>query len=166
MGTGCNIGDNVATQYLGQSTYYGNTSIIVQSYSNSKIINIAREQGYAGYRCNTINVYSAGTKNGMAYPGANEVLQDYAGQASHKCVVVSSYSSNVTSTSGEGFELQYRYNDPAYYSRNDTSNPQWVCNTVLTPMPVDDGIWVLLSFSGIAAVTMMYRAKKGVGLSL
>lgn len=146
-GKGCNIGDNVATNYLGQATYYGHTDVIVQVYSNTNIVNIARGQGYAGYRCGSINVYSGGTKNGAPYPGVNEVLHDYNNVSSNKCVVVSSYSPDITSTNGEGYELDYSYNNPAYYANSD---PNYPCNTPTNNVPLDQNMMYILLLSGIS----------------
>lgn len=140
-GKGCNIGDNVATIYLGEATYYGNSNIIVQVYSNSNIVNIAREQGYAGYRCGSINVYSPGTNSRGSYSGVNEVLHDYKDIPSNKCVAVTSYSSNITSATGEGFELDYSYNNPAYYSNSD---PNYPCNAPTNNLPLDQSIIFML----------------------
>jgi len=140
-GKGCNIGDNVATNYLGQATYYGHSDIIVQVYSNANIVNIARGQGWAGYRCGSINVYDALTKNNIYYPAVNEVIHDYKDIPSNRCVAVTSYSTDITSTSGEGFELDYSYNNPAYYSNND---PNYPCNTPPNNLPVDQDIMFML----------------------
>ncbi|QNN43046.1 hypothetical protein [Pedobacter roseus] len=140
-GKGCNIGDNVATIYLGQSTYYGNSNVIVQVYSNANIVNIARGQGWAGYRCGSINVYDALTKNNVSYPAVNEVIRDYKDIPANRCVAVTSYSADITSATGEGFELDYSYNNPAYYSNSD---PNYPCNAPTNNLPLDQSIIFML----------------------
>ena len=139
-GTGCHIGNEVAANYLGTATYYGNTNVIVKVYRDNFKIPIITGNGYAGYKCGYINVYSAGVRNGgtQPHPGAQEIVNNYSGNASRKCVVVSAYTPNVTSASGEGFEVDYKYNDPAFANYRDTSFP---CPTTPTvPVPLDDYI--------------------------
>jgi hypothetical protein len=164
-GRGCNLGNRVAIQYLGMATYNGHADQKVYVYSASPptIIGIVFGQGYSGYRCGYINIYNAGTRYNSAtqqnvpYQAAKEITADYSGDNSHRCATAFSFSPNFISNQGgsEGYEADYRYNDPAYYADSD---PNFPCNAPMSNLPIDDYTWILVSFIGIfGAISIRYK---------
>ncbi|WP_412467671.1 hypothetical protein [Pedobacter sp. KLB.chiD] len=150
-GRGCSLGNSVATQFLGTATYNGdpNQSIRVYSSNSSTIVPIINGNGYAGYRCGYINIYSAGTRyvaasnSNVHYNAAQEITATYSG----RCGTAASLSANYNSNSGgseSNEEVDYRYNDPAYYADAD---PNYPCNAPANNLPVDQNIiFMLLPF--------------------
>lgn len=139
-GRGCNLGSSVAKQFLGTATYNGNASQFVRVYSSSSstIVPIITGNGYSGYRCGYINIYPAGTRyvaatnSNVPYNAANEITASY----STRCATAVSFTPNYNSGSGnEGTEVDYRYNDPAYYADADPSYP---CASQPNNLPLDD----------------------------
>ncbi|RZK54864.1 MAG: hypothetical protein EOO91_15145 [Pedobacter sp.] len=131
-GTGCKIGSAVYTTYLGTAPYYGNNSDIVKVYSNSTAVSIITGNGYSGYQCGKINIYSAGTRYNSAtntndpYPAVNEIL---ATVSTNSCMVSSSLG---VSSGGKGDIVQYTYNNPTY------------CGGSPMPLPLDDYNWAII----------------------
>jgi hypothetical protein len=158
-GKGCHLGSSVATQFLGTATYNGdsNQSIRVYSSNSSTIIPIINGNGYAGYRCGYINIYSAGsryvaaTNSNVSYSAANEITATYSG----RCATAASLPANYVSNSGgaeSNTEVDYRYNDPAYYADAD---PNYPCASQPNNLPIDDYTSILvvsLSFTGFLIV--------------
>ncbi len=147
-GKGCNLGNTVATQFLGTAIYNGDSNQSVKVYSSnaSTMVPIIKGNGYAGYRCGYINVYPAGSRyvaasnSSVSYSAANEITATYSG----RCATASSLSANYVSNSGgaEGSEeVDYRYNDPAYYADAD---PNYPCNGPINNLPLDQNIIFLL----------------------
>lgn len=137
-GSGCNIGGKVAMEYLGTAPYYGGPKI-VQVYKSSNYVNIVLENGYAGYNCAVLNVYSAGVRwdpvshSNVAYPGENDIVS--TGSDPKGCVVASTLNGV---PDGEGPIIQYSYKKPAYCG----SPPS-------TPVPIDDYIPFLIVVIGL-----------------
>jgi len=148
-GRGCNLGNSVATQFLGTATYNGHSDQFVRVYSSSSstIVPIVNGNGYAGYRCGYINVYDAGSRyvassnSNVSYSAAHEITATY----SVRCATAASFSSNYNSNSGgaeASEEVDYRYNDPAYYADAD---PNYPCsNATANNLPVDQNILIML----------------------
>jgi hypothetical protein len=149
-GTGCKIGGAVYTNYLGTAPYYGNNNDIVKVYSNSSAVSIITGNGYAGYQCGKINIYSAGTRYNPVtntsdpYPGINEILSTVS---TNSCMVSSSLG---VSSGGKGDIVQYTYNNPTY------------CGGAPMPLPLDDYNWVIIG--GFAIIGGFVISKKGVSL--
>ncbi|RBQ10018.1 hypothetical protein [Pedobacter miscanthi] len=161
-GRGCHIGGSVGTKFLGTATYFGHTDQIVQVYSNSMLVPIITGNGFAGYRCGYINVYDSGkrntpTQNDVPYPAAKEIVNNYSGMASHKCVTVTSYSSDVTSIKGEGYEVDYQYNDLAYSAYAD---PNFPCASQPNSLPVDDYIPYLLATVSLSGFLLVRKKER------
>lgn len=133
-GTGCRIGDNVYTQYLGNGPYYGNNNDMVSVYNvNGPKLVVINGQGYAGYQCGKINVYPAGkrynptTNTEDPYPGVNEVT----GTISRNSCIASTHPS--VSSGGKADIIQFQINNPTY------------CATQNVPLDDYVGIFALLS---------------------
>lgn len=143
-GKGCNLGNSVATQFLGTATYNGdsNQSIRVYSSNSATLVPKISGNGYAGYRCGYINVYPEGDRyvaasnSSVHYKAANEITAHYSG----RCAIASSFSANYVSRSGveeANEEVDYIYNDPAYYADAD---PNYPCNSAPSNLPIDQNI--------------------------
>lgn len=157
-GRGCNLGSSVATQYLGTAIYNGNASQFVRVYSNSTAVPIITGNGYSGYRCGYINIYPAGTRyvsatnSNVPYNAANEITATY----STRCATAAAYTPNYTSGSGgEGTEVDYRYNDPAYYADADPSYP---CAIQPNNLPLDDYMPYFLVSIGVFGFILIRKA--------
>lgn len=147
-GTGCRIGDNVYTEYLGMTSYYGNPNDKVSVYrANGIRLIVVNGQGYSGYQCGKINVYEGGSRYNSStnsnewYPAVNEVLGTVS---SASCMV----SNNVnTSSGGKGDIIKFEINNPQY------------CSSRPINAPLDNYIWVLIfAVGGIGAYLI---SKKG-----
>jgi len=161
-GRGCNLGSNVATQFLGTATYNGDITQSVRLYRSSPLVPIITGNGYSGYRCGYINVYPAGTRyvsatnSNVSYNAANEITAT----SNTRCATSSSYTANFTSGNGnEGTEIDYRYNDPAYYADAD---PNYPCSAQLNNLPIDDYLALLLF--PIGACSFLFIRKRASSL--
>ncbi|WP_406825690.1 hypothetical protein [Pedobacter sp. KACC 23697] len=158
-GKGCNLGNSVATQFLGTATYNGHSDQFVRVYSSSSatIVPIINGNGYAGYRCGYINIYPSGsryvaaTNSNVSYSAANEITATY----SSRCATAASLPANYVSNSGgaeSNEEVDYRYNDPAYYADAD---PNYPCASQPNNLPIDDYTSILvvsISITGFLCV--------------
>ena len=144
-GTGCRIGDNVYTEYLGTGSYYGNNNDIMKVYNiNGPKLLVVNGQGYNGYQCGKINVYSGGQRwNGstnVPYPAVNEVLGTVS---TNSCMVSTSAS---VSNGGKANIIQYKINNPTY--------------CVPEELPIDD--YSSLIVLATAAIGAYFISKKGI----
>ncbi|MDQ0640886.1 hypothetical protein QF042_004451 [Pedobacter sp. W3I1] len=159
-GRGCNLGNSVATQFLGTAIYNSDPSQSVRIYkANSPIVPIITGNGYSGYRCGYINVYPAGsryvsaTNSTVSYNAANEITATF----STRCATATSYSSNFISGSGnEGTEVDYKYNDPAYYSDAD---PSYSCASQPNNLPIDDYIPFIICSTGVFGIIIIRKKR-------
>ncbi|WP_316797828.1 hypothetical protein [Pedobacter frigidisoli] len=135
-GTGCRIGNNIYTEYLGIAYPYGPDTPIryYKSPGNNVAINYNNYDGsnppsYYGYKCGQINYFDASSTG----PAQREFTD-----TNTSCIISSTLGGSI---SGNGVLANYSYNKSAY------------CTTATMPLPIDD-ILIPISFlfAGLSVV--------------
>lgn len=144
---GCLIGNNFYTSYLGLIRLSGNPEII----GDKKVFNSGGSQYPINYSGTEVCLTVAANKYNNGSPYRDGAL----------CFVMSAATYNsYPASSTPGVRVA-----SSYPSGNGTLQ-DFTISCVVTPLPVDEDIWILMLFSAGAAILMIYKAKKKVSFNL
>lgn len=143
---GCLVNNTFYTSYLGLIRLSGNPEII----GDKKVFNNGGSQypiNYSGVEvCSTVaaNKYSNGSPD----------------RSGPLCFVMSAATYNSYPSSGTpGVRVS------SNYPSTNGSLQDFTISCVITPLPVDDNIWLLMLVSAIPAISMIYKVKKKTSLA-
>ncbi|RZK53631.1 MAG: hypothetical protein EOO87_12445 [Pedobacter sp.] len=147
-GLGCYTGELIYTKYLGSAPHPQQKSKTVEYYSSTGRVLSINWNNSAKYKCGWVNSYAAGSYWDPTIPkyGANVPIpaqNEFTVIKTGGCVIAPYIGASLVADAAS--EAKYSINNPEY------------CSTQITPVPLDDCIWLVIL--GIASLGAIYLSK-------